>query len=325
MVRTTVVGSYPRIGDTYEEQELRRAIAEFDRHGIGIDALRKAEQDAIARILAEQNDAGIDVVTDGQVAWHDAVSHLTRSLQGVEVTGLARYFDTNTYYRQPAIRGRVRGETPVLVEDWRFAQEHSRAAVKATLTGPVTLASLSSDAHYGNPHTLALDLAAALAQEVRALVQAGARHLQVDEPILSREPGSLDLVAEAFERIVEAKGEAEITLAVFFGDVAGIFRDLTRLPADILLLDLIQGARTWSEIARHGSDTPLALGLIDARNTRLEDPKVVAAKVRELRERIDLGQAYLCPSNGLEFLPRSRARDKLRILVESANLVGARR
>lgn len=322
MVRTTVVGSYPRIGDAYEEQELRRAIAEFDRHAIGEDALRQAEQDATTRILAEQNDAGVDVVTDGQVTWHDPVSHVTRSLQGVEITGLARYFDTNTYYRQPAIRDRVHGETPVLVEDWRFAQGHSRAPVKAALTGPVTLASLSSDAHYGNPHTLALDLAAALAQEVRALVKAGARYLQVDEPILSREPGSFGLVAEAFERIAKEKGEAEITLAVFFGDVAGIFRDLSLLSADVLLLDLVQGAKTWSEIARHGSDTPLALGLIDARNTRLEDPKVVAAKVRELRERIDLGRAFLCPSNGLEFLPRSRARDKLRILVESAKLVG---
>jgi 5-methyltetrahydropteroyltriglutamate--homocysteine methyltransferase len=322
MVQTTVVGHYPRVGDTHEEQELRRAIARRDSGEISEDDLRKAERDVVVAVLKEQNDAGIDVVTDGQITWYDAASHLSRGLTGVEITGLVRYFDTNTYYRQPRVVSSVSWRHPILVDEWKFASEHSKAPVKAVLTGPVTLAHLAADTHYSNRRGLALDLSKALAQETKALVKAGVRNLQVDEPILAREPGELPLVADTLKVIAAEKGPAKLTLAVYFGDVAPIYRDLFPLPADRFLLDLVQGAKTWPEIAKHGAEKPLALGVLDARNTKLEDPKAIAAQVRKLRAVLDLGQTQLSPSNGLEFLPRARARDKLAVLSRAAKLAG---
>src|SRR3989442_1912147 len=97
LVRTTVVGNYPRVGDTFEEQSLRRAIAPFDKGEIGTDDLRGAERDVVKAVLKEQNDAGIDVVTDGPNSWYDSQNHIARRLASVEVNSLAREFEPDTY------------------------------------------------------------------------------------------------------------------------------------------------------------------------------------------------------------------------------------
>jgi 5-methyltetrahydropteroyltriglutamate--homocysteine methyltransferase len=322
MVRTTVVGTYPRIGDTSGEQALRRAIARFDRREASEADVRAAEREVVKAVLREQAAAGIDVVTDGQVPWYDSQSHIARGLDGVEIGGLVRYFDTNTYYRQPIVTGAVRWTRPLLVDEWRFAQGVSKAPVKAVLTGPVTLASLALDRHYGKKRGLPLALADALAEEVAVLESAGARHIQVDEPILTRRPEDLPLVRDTLETLAGRKGAAELTLATYFGDVAKIYRDLVKLPADVIGLDLVQGSKTWSHVQRHGSEKPLSLGVVDARNTKLEEPEVLASRVHELRDGVDLGRSYLSPSNGLEFLPRESARQKLAVLAETARRVG---
>lgn len=321
-MRTTVVGSYPRIGDRRDEQHLRRAIAQFDRGKVSEADVREAEHEVVKSVVREQTDAGIDVVTDGQVAWYDSQSHIARGLDGVEIGGLVRYFDTNTYYRQPIVTGAVRWSKPLVVEDWQFAQDATRAPVKAVLTGPVTLANLALDRHYGKKRALAVAFADALAEEVTALRTAGVLHVQVDEPILTRRPEDLSLVQETLATLAARKGGAELTLATYFGDVTKIYRDLQELPVDVIGLDLVQGAKTWSPILRHGSEKPLSLGLVDARNTKLEDPKALASRVRELRDAVDLDGSYLSPSNGLEFLPRAKAREKLAVVAATARRLG---
>ena len=322
MVHTTVVGTYPRIGDTSEEQALRRAIARLDRGEIGEADLRAVERDTVRAVLREQNEIGIDLVTDGLISWYDSQSHLAGKFASIETNGLVRYFDTNTYYRQPVVRGPVAWKEPILVDEWKFAQSNSNAPVKAVLTGPVTLASLALNKHYRSKKALALDLATAIGEEVGALVEAGASHVQIDEPILTRYPDDLSLVSEALERIRLNKAKSTLTLFTFFGDVSTIYQDLEDVPAEVLGLDLVQGSATWPAIAKHGSTKPLVLGLIDARNTKDEDPAAVAKKTLEVKGAVDLKTSYLSPSNGLEFLPRHQARKKLRILHAAAKKVG---
>ncbi len=322
MVRTTVVGSYPRIGDAHEEQGLRRAIARFDRGEATASDVAEAERETVRAVLGEQNAAGIDVVTDGLVSWNDSASHFCRRLAGIEIGGLVRYFDTNTYYRQPIVTGEVAWKGPVLLDEWSFAQGASPAPVRAVLTGPATLAHLALDRHYGKKRSLVRAFADAVASEVDALQAKGAKHIQIDEPVVTVHPEDLSLVSQGLEPIEARKGAAELVLAAYFGDVARIYRDLQECPADALLLDLVQGAKTWASVAKYGSEKPLILGLVDARNTRLEDPKALAARVRELRDSVDLQASYLSPSNGLEFLPRDRAREKLGVLVDAAKRVG---
>lgn len=324
MVHTTVVGNYPRIGDTYDEQLLRRAIARFDKGEITEAGVQEAEREVVQSVLREQADAGIDVPTDGQVTWYDSQSHIARGLEGIEIGGLVRYFDTNTYYRQPIVVGPVAWKGPILVDEWRFAQDHSPKPVKAVLTGPATLAALALDHRHSDRRSLTADLATALSQEVRALVKAGAKHVQVDEPILTREPEEIGSVADSLEVLSREKGSAEFSLFTYFGDVARIYDKLLALPVDVIGLDLVQGEKSWSRLLKKGSDKRLALGILDARNTKLEDPKALAARVWEARHSIDLGRAYLSPSNGLEFLPRARAREKLKVLAQAASLLEAK-
>jgi 5-methyltetrahydropteroyltriglutamate--homocysteine methyltransferase len=322
MVHTTVVGNYPRIGDSHDEQKLRRAIGKLDRGEITESDLRDVEREVVRDAIREQVEAGIEVVTDGQVTWYDSQSHIARRLAGIEIDGLVRYFNTNTYYRQPVVGSEVSRRGPILVDEWTYAASVSRRPVKAILTGPVTLASLAKDQHYGDRKSLARVLSRALAEEVAALVKAGATHIQVDEPILARDGSDLGLVREALEPIAAAKGPAELTLFVYFGDVAKIYKDVLKLPADVIGLDLVEGAKTWAKVAKEGADKPLVLGAVDARNTKPEDPKGLASKVRGLRKVLDLEACYLSPSNGLEFLPRDKAREKLAILAKAAALLG---
>ncbi len=322
MVSTTVVGNYPRIGDTPEEQRLRRAIGRFDEGAITQQEFKETERSVVRDVIAEQAAAGIALPTDGQITWYDSQSHFARHLEGVEVDGLVRYFDTNTYYRQPVVRREVRWREPATVDDWRFASSVAHGPMKAVVTGPYTLASLAKAG--GSRRELVREFATAVAQEVRALRDAGATHIQIDEPAITRSPKDVDLLREGLDVAAGEKGDAWLCLFTFFGDVAGLLPKLARPPVDNLGLDLVQGARNLKALAKGGVEVPLTLGIVDARNTRRDDPEALAGSLLRLRGTVALEDAYISPSNGLEFLPRGKAREKLRLVAETAERVEAR-
>src|SRR5690348_4701236 len=135
--------SYPRIGDTAEEQLLRRTIAQAEKGEKTDVGLRAAEDTMTELALREQIDAGLDVVTDGLIRWYDPISHLAGKLAGVRIAGLLRFFDTNFYFRQPAVHARIERTGPLVVNEFLFAQRKSSRPVKPVLTGPYTLARLS--------------------------------------------------------------------------------------------------------------------------------------------------------------------------------------
>ncbi len=320
MVSTTVVGNYPRIGDTHEEQRLRRAIGKLDEGKITEAELREVERSVVREVIEEQIAAGIALPTDGQVTWTDSQSHFARHLEGVEVNGLVRYFDTNTYYRQPVVRGPIRWRGPATVGDWRFAASVARGAVKAVVTGPYTLASLAKT-DGASKRELVREFATAIGQEVRALREAGATHIQIDEPAITRNPKEFDLLREGLDIVAGEKGSAWLCLFTFFGDVAGILGKLAALPIDNLGLDLVQGAKNWKALSKGGIEMPLTLGAVDARNTRRDDTEALAESLLGLKGKVPLEESYVSPSNGLEFLPRQKAREKLQIVTETAKLL----
>ncbi len=319
-------GSYPRVGDTPGEQKLRRALHGLDRGDITAEELSAVERDVVKDVLAEQAEAGLDVVTDGGVRWHDPMSHLARSLEGMEVAGLLRYFDNNFYYRQPVVSGPVRWSKPILLDDLEFACAASERPLKAVITGPLTFAALSNDAHYGKPAQLAVAIAEALNREILSWHELDLAYVQVEEPSFgaSTDRGTLREVYAALLRDVELPA----VVAPFFGEVAKSFRALYDLPVAGWHLDLRSHAANAEALGR---DVPegrmLSLGVLDARNTRLEAPADVAREVEAFRSRVPASTALLVTSNcGLEFLPRSAARAKLGILAAARDEVaGARR
>jgi len=308
----TNAGSYPRIGDAPELQRHRRAYAQWERKEIGEAAFRKVEDEVTTEVIREQVEAGVELVTDGQVRWYDPYSHLARGLDGVEINGLLRLFDTNFYFRQPVVNGQIRRKRPILVSEYEFARSVSSRPVKPVLTGPYTLAQGSIlEGAYRSLAALVADYAEVLGEEVRDLAAAGAPVIQVDEPAILRHPEDMSLLETALAPLARAKGSARLLLHVSFGDAGPVYSDLQALPVDVLSLDFSYNPKLPRLIAEVGASKPLGLGLIDGRNTRLETPEMVFPILDQVMPRLPAGVTYLSPTCGLEFLPRDRARAKL--------------
>jgi 5-methyltetrahydropteroyltriglutamate--homocysteine methyltransferase len=308
--------SYPRIGESAEYQSLRRTIAQWEKGERTDSDLRAAEDRMTEMALAEQTAAGLDVITDGQIRWYDPVSHLAGKLEGVRINGLLRFFDTNFYFRQPVIHSKVMRTKALIVEEFLFAKAWSSRPVKPVLTGALTLArlSLQESGKARGLERLLEEYSEALAAEVAALAGAGAGLIQVDEPSLLRHPADVPLAARSLATLAAAKGTAQLALSVYFGDPAPIYTELQKLPVDVLGLDFTYSSGLVDVIEKAGSGKALALGLVDGRNTRLEDAQVVARDLERMLPRLPGGRAILCPSCGLEYLPRDRAQLKLKHL-----------
>ncbi len=260
-------------------------------------------------------DAGLDLVTDGQVRWDDDQTYIAQRLQGFEITGLIRYFDTNTYYRQPNVTAPVRWQQPILVRDYKFAADHSTKPVKALITGPYTLAALSTDSHYGDRRPLVLALAEALHQEALALAAAGAPVIQVNEPAILRQKEDAPLLQDAIATILEGV-EIESALYTWFGDANGILPQLMELPVDVIGLDFVWGPGNWEALKRTVFTKTLGFGIVDARNTKMESAEEIVEQIRRVGEFVPAERLYVNPSCGLEYLPREAAFEKLKRLVE---------
>jgi 5-methyltetrahydropteroyltriglutamate--homocysteine methyltransferase len=321
---TASAGSYPRIGTEPEKQRLRVEYARFERGEISKEDFERVQDEVTKEVIEEQRRAGIELATDGQVRWHDQISHFARKLSGCEIDGLLRLFDTNFYFRQPVINGKVRWTAPIVVEEFTFAKRVSSIPIKPVVTGPYTLAKHSIDRHYRDFSSLVADFAVAIGKEVNALVKAGAEIIQLDEPSILKNPQEFKIFESAVEEVSKNKGKARLALYTYFGDAAQLYNKLQTLPIDILGLDFTYSQKLPTIIESYGSKKELGLGLVDGRNTRMENVKETARVAVKILRRVDTEHAYLNPSCGLdEYLPREVAFEKLKNLVAIAKHVKA--
>ena len=322
-LKLTTVGSYPKPPLEGGEFRLRKMLQGLDRGEATAKDVAAAEDDLTREILAEQAEAGVDLATDGQVRWDDPLTRIAEGLAGFTVSGLLRFFDNNTYFRQPLIKGAVRREEPILLDEFRFAAGNSTVPVKAVLCGPYTLAALSKDEHYGDPASVD-DLARALNEEARDLVAAGATVIQFDEPVLAAVPGQPPGDVEALARVAGPLVEgvtATTILATYFGDVAAHGTASFELPFDGFALDFVAGPGNFDGLAAFPSEKLLQAGIADARNTKLESVDDLRATIERLQRHVDDERLWIAPSCGLEFLPREAARRKLERLAEAKETV----
>lgn len=304
-------GSYPRIGDTPALQRLRRAHGERERGALSAEAFAKLQDDVTAEVVLEQIAAGVELPTDGQVRWADALSYVASNLNGVSLDGLLRFCDTNTYFRRPVVIGRISRKGPLLARDYRQAAKAAGRPLKAVLTGPYTMARGSIlESGYRSIHALTLAYAATLTQEVTELAAEGTPVIQVDEPAILRHPSDLAVLGEGLLALARGKGSSRLALATYFGDAGPIYDELQDLAVDMLHLDLTYSPGLGRIIGDRGSAKALSLGLMDARNTKIETRETVFPTLDQVGRRLR-APAHLAPSAGLEYLPRDRARAKL--------------
>lgn len=321
-VETTVVGSYPKPpaeGKPFVVRKTRHAI---ERGEATAEDLQRAQDQLVKEVIAEQEAAGVDFVTDGQARWDDILTPFAQQMAGFEIGGLLRWFDNNTYYRRPICNGPVEWRGPSSVDAFRFAQEAATRPVKAVIPGPITFARMSLDEHYGSHEDFVLAIARVLAQEAFELEAAGASVIQIDEPALLDAPEDLDLASSALGIVTGELEKAETTLATYFGDAKRLGPQIFDLPVDGIGLDFISGSDNRELVREIPPEKNLQAGIVDARNTKLEEEESLITEIRDLVDLVGLQRLRVSPSCGLEYLPREKARAKLARLSDAAKKVG---
>lgn len=318
-LKTTVIGAYPKIGEGLEGQELRRALHRHDRGEIGDADLDKVFDDVTRSAITEIEAAGVDVTNDAQIRWDDLLSPFARAWSGVEPGPLERFYDNNTYFRQPVITGPIATDGRTLVRDYTFARGVAKAKLKATVPGPLTFATLTSrDDHYHSIEDRTLAAADAIAKEIAGLAEAGARMIDIEDPAVVAAPQHIELARAAYARLSDA-GHA-LALVTYFFPPDSVLESLASFPVGVIGIDVRSRDTTAFERLDAFRTQYVLLGVVDARNTRLETAEEVARYAERALKLLPQERLILAPTTSLEYLPRDVARAKLAALVEGARL-----
>lgn len=312
MLTVTTVSHYPKIGESTEDQLLRRTLAQFDRKEVDLAEVGKVKDEVTRQVIQEQIAAGIEVVTDGQIRWDDALTYLCRKIKGFTVTGLLRYFDTNTFYRQPICKEDLVPQDNLVVKDFQFANTQSSVPVKALLTGPYTLAKLCQDQYYKDIEKFATKFATILGEEVKKLEKVGATIIQFDEPAILSFKKDLPIFKKVWQKLGSYfSPNLEIILFLNYGTLSGIYPEIQELPFTTLGVDLTGYPENWNTLESAPLKKKLLAGIIDARNTKMETEEEITQKLERLTSRFPARDISVSPNFGLEFLPRETAKKKL--------------
>lgn len=342
-------GGYPRFGETHELLVLRRtmdALANGDRTSAD---LLDAQNDMTRRAIAEQVNAGLDIITDGQIRWADPISHIPGKLDNVRMDELLPFFGTGTYFRQPVLTAKLLRRGQLVADEYSFARnalghlptppaKAGKLAIKPVLTGPYTLAKYSLSEHSGgNGHTQdtsdhlearAAEFAEVLAVEVDALARGGAQLIQIDEPAILFHPGDWKILESAIAVLISARDRirqsgrtVELALYTYFADATPLYEKLMALPVDVIGFDFVAGPKLADAVAASGSTKPLALGMISGVATAMEDCESIARTLEPLLGKVEGGRAYLGAASGLEYLSRAHASEKLGLLGKIQGLL----
>jgi 5-methyltetrahydropteroyltriglutamate--homocysteine methyltransferase len=334
-IRTTVVGSFPKVTETGSDN-LPGTIDKWQKQVVNDQGLQQEIEKVIRRVLKEQEEAGLDLVTDGQVRWEDLPHLIARSSTGIQRGALRRFFDNNVYYRRlemPALSeaegaGGVSWQKSAAADEVRFASTATKKPVKAALPGPLMLATATELKAGQTVESLIPFYAELLRQEVQALEKAGVKEIQIDEPNLSAAEPLTAKTVEVINQIF-AGVKARRWVAVYFQDVSAFLPALAKLQVEVLGLDLVSAREKNPgllvkvvEFLKSGAwKGEVALGLVDARNTKLEDLPKLKQEIAQFTQAVSEDKLWLSPNCGLEFLPHEAAVKKLKVLREAAQAV----
>jgi 5-methyltetrahydropteroyltriglutamate--homocysteine methyltransferase len=334
LIPTTLVGSYPQPdwlidrGRLLETLPARVRAKELWR--VPEPYLAQAQDDATALAIRDLESVGLDILTDGEIRRESYSNRFATALEGLDIDNPAmvegRAGKVNAV---PRVVGPVRRTRPVEVDDLRFLRANTERAIKITLPGPFTMSQQAQNEAYDDPASLALDLAAAVNEEVRDLFAAGADVVQIDEPWLQARPAQArEYAVPAIDRAVEAV-DGTTALHTCFG-YAHIVRDrpsgysflaeLNDCSVDQVAVESAQPKLDLSVLRDIGSKT-IILGVLDLSDPTPETADEVARRIDGALEFVPADRLQVGPDCGMKYLPREAALAKLRALVEGAKRV----
>ena len=333
---TTLVGSYPQPEWLIDRKKLagrfppRVRARELWR--IPEPLLAEAQNDATLLAIRAQEEAGLDVITDGEIRRESYSNRFATALEGVDIdnpgTGLDRSGHPNPV---PRIVGRIRRRHPVEVADVKFLRAHTRKTIKMTVPGPFTMSQQAQNDYYRTEEEAAMGYAAAVNEEIRDLFAAGADIVQIDEPYMQARPEKARQYGlKALNRALE--GIAGTTCVHICFGYAAIIHER---PSGYSFLSELAGCscrQVSIETAQSKLDCSILktlpgkkilLGVIDLSDTSVETPETVAARIRRALPYVDAHDIYVATDCGMKYLPRESAFGKLCAMVEGAKIMRA--
>jgi 5-methyltetrahydropteroyltriglutamate--homocysteine methyltransferase len=333
VIRTTVIGSYPQPDWLIDRDRLRSSLPPRVRARelwrVDEPLLAQAQDDATALAIADQERAGVDIVTDGEIRRESYSNRFATALEGLDLENPAmvpgRAGGTNAV---PRVVGKVRRTRPVEVDDLRFLRARTGRTVKITLPGPFTMSQQAYNEAYDDEGELALDFAAAVNAEIRDLFAAGADIVQIDEPWLqSRADKAREFALPAIDRAL-AGLDGTTALHTCFGyahvvhdrpDGYPFLAELAGCAADILAIEAAQPRLDPAVLAPLAGKTVI-VGVLDLSDPEPETPEQVAERIEAALTVIPPERLQVGPDCGMKYLTRDQAFAKLRALVQGAEL-----
>ncbi|MGE0827158.1 MAG: methionine synthase [Candidatus Binatia bacterium] len=336
MLQTMIVGSLPRPtwlvppGQMYVQWQLTG------------DTLREGQDDAVLLALADQEESGLDILTDGEQRRRHYIWGVLEGLEGIDFTRLVKIPTRGGRYGEGLVDaarvvGPLRRRTSILADSVRFMRQHTGKPVKVTLPGPMTATDTLADEHFRNRRLLAMELAKVLNEEALEVAAAGADIVQFDEPCFNI---YLDEVEEWGVRALEeaAKGLcAKKAVHICYGygveivlqwktkntDWSHYWRSLPLLRTSAIDMISVECAASGVDpaVLAEAKGKDLMVGVIDVGTEEIETPETVAARIRTALQYVTPDRLYPCTDCGM--IPRSRAaaRGKMNALAAGAWLV----
>jgi 5-methyltetrahydropteroyltriglutamate--homocysteine methyltransferase len=301
-------GIYPRSESVVE------ATRDLERGRTAPDHVDEAFRRDRDEYLDLQRKAGLDLLSDGLLRWRDLFRPLVDSSEGLEAQVLVRWFDNNSFFRAPAVRG-----TPTLRDPAPWLEENGFPEPRvATLPSPYLFSRAAQSDK--DPDVLMLDLARdVLAPAAGRLVAGGAALVHLEEPWLPYfgiEDSSWEAVEQALGPIREATEDAVLVLHLYYGDAAPYVERVRRLSVDAVGIDFTV---TAPEDLPAPLETGLVAGVLDGRRSVVETPDEVAGFVRTVVDRLQPSTLHLSSGSDLELLGEQVARKKVEALGETAS------
>lgn len=331
---TTLVGSYPQPEWLIDRKKLagrfppRVRARELWR--IPEPFLAEAQADATLLAIRAQEEAGLDIVTDGEIRRESYSNRFATALEGVDIDNPGSALDRSGHPNPvPRVVGKIRRRHAVEVEDLKFLRAHTKKQIKMTVPGPFTMSQQAQNEFYPSDEEAAMDYAVAVNAEIRDLFAAGADIVQIDEPYMQARPEKARQYGlKALNRALEGI-EGTTAVHICFGYAAVIHSR----PSGYSFLSELSGCscrQVSIETAQSNLDCSvlktlpgkkIILGVIDLNDMTVETPQKVAERIRRALPYARAEDLIVAPDCGMKYLPRDVAFGKLKAMVEGAKIM----
>ena len=344
---TTVIGAYPKpdylkITDWFNakggtDTATPTKFYEDEIKKLGADAESIFEK-AAKEVIRDQLDCGIDIITDGEIKRENYIHYHCRHLNGVDFNTLTEKVARTGNYKcwLPTITNKISATDPFLVNEWKSNQSLSNKPVKVTIPGPMTITATIANTHYTSDEEMGYDLAIAINVEIKRLVDAGCKYIQVDEPLFARKPdNALAFGIKNLEKCFEGinRSDVEKITHIWCGYPDKI--DAVNYPKapldsykkiakalDSSKIDSVslEDAHRYNDLSllKNYKNTKIIFGVIKIASSKIETVEEIESRIKETLKFISKEQLIVAPDCGLGHLNRELAIKKLKIMSLAA-------